>query len=130
MSEPTRPDACLRIRNVTRDTELGSRVDVANRSATRRKGLLGRMLLAPGAGLWIVPCESVHTFFMHFAIDLVYVDRKLRVKKVRSDVGPWRLSACLSAHSVIELPAGTVRATQTQAGDELAVVPADPTVSA
>ena len=58
-----------------------------------------------------------------FPIDLVYLDRKNRIKKVRSAVGPWRLSACLSAHSVLELPAGTIRGTQTQPGDTLEFVP-------
>ena len=66
--------------------------------------------LEAGTGLWIVPCESVHTFFMKFAIDLVYVDRKNKVRKVRHAVPAWRLSACLTAHSILELPAGTARA--------------------
>ncbi len=69
--------------------------------------------------MWIVPCESVHTFGMQFTIDLVYLDRKHRIKKVKSCVPPWRLSACLSAHSIIELPAGTVRETRTEKGDML-----------
>jgi uncharacterized membrane protein (UPF0127 family) len=61
----------------------------------------------------------VHTFFMRFAIDLVYLDRQHRVKKVKSAVPAWRLSACFAAHSVLELPAGTVQATHTRAGDKL-----------
>jgi uncharacterized membrane protein (UPF0127 family) len=77
--------------------------------------------LPPGQGLWIVPCESVHTFFMKFAIDLVYLDRKKKVRKVRSAVPPWRVSACLLAHSVLELPAGTVKETLTAAGDEIEI---------
>ena len=104
-------------RNVTRGTVLASRLELAGTGETRRKGLLGRKNLPPGDGLWIAPCESVHTFFMRFAIDLVYLDRNLQVRKVRSNVGPWRLSACLRAHSVLELPAGTVNATRTQRGD-------------
>ena len=103
--------------NVTRGTVLASRLETAGTGETRRKGLLGRESLLPGEGLWISPCESVHTFFMRFAIDLVYLDRKLQVKKVRRNVGPWRLSACLTAHSVLELPSGTIAATQTERGD-------------
>ena len=103
---------------------LATRLEVANSAQARQKGLLGRDGLAQGEGLWIVPCESVHTFFMRFAIDLVYLDRKNRVKKVRSGVGPWRLSACFSAHSVIELASGSVRSTQTQRGDTLEFEPA------
>ena len=72
--------------------------------------------------MWISPCESVHTFFMRFAIDLVYLDRQQRVKKVRSNVGPWRLSACFSAHSVLELPVGTITASQTESGDTVEIL--------
>jgi uncharacterized protein len=120
------PNRRLRISNLTRQTELASSAELADHGAARNKGLLGRTRLAPGEGLWIVPCESVHTFFMKFAIDLVYIDRNKKVKKVRNSVGPWRLSACLSAHSIIELPAGVVQSTQTQPGDQLQMIPAAP----
>jgi uncharacterized membrane protein (UPF0127 family) len=113
------PVAPLRIANLTRQTELAQCVDVADSGAKRRKGLLGREMLAAGEGLWIVPCESVHTFWMRFPIDLVYLDRDKRVKKVRNSVPPWRISACFSAHSVLELASGSIRKTQTQPGDRL-----------
>ncbi len=109
------------IRNQTRGTVLGDAVELADTSEKRRTGLLKHERLEPGHGLWIVPCESVHTFFMKFPIDLVYVDKRNKVRKVRHSVAPWRLSACLPAHSVIELPAGTAEQSGTQAGDELAV---------
>lgn len=115
----------LQVTNPARSTVLASRLEVADSGPKRNKGLLGREGLESGEGLWIVPCESVHTFFMRFPIDLVYLDRKNKIKKVRSAVGPWRLSACLSAHSVLELPAGTIRATQTQRGDLLEFLPAE-----
>ena len=76
--------------NVTRGTVLATRLEVAGTGPSRNKGLLGRDGLLPGEGLWIVPCEAVHTFFMRFPIDLVYLDRKNRIKKVRSSVGAWR----------------------------------------
>jgi uncharacterized protein len=114
-----KPDIRLRIENLTRATELARSVEVADRGFKRSKGLLGRDCLAPGEGLWILPCEAVHTFGMRFSIDLVYLDRRHRVKKVRSDVPPWRMSGCLSAHSVLELAPGTVRKTQTKPGDRL-----------
>lgn len=123
--QETRPDGwSMIVRNITRNTQLADKMEVAGSGYKRSKGLLGRSSLADGEGMWIVPCEAVHTFFMQFAIDLVYLDRKHRVKKVRSSVPPWRLSACLSAHSVVELPAGTVRATQTERGDVLEIVEA------
>ena len=109
------------MRNLTRNAVLGEAVDVADTSEKRRTGLLKHTGLAPGEGLWIKPCESVHTFFMKFAIDLVYIDKQQKVRKARKAVPPWRLSACLSAHSILELPAGTIERTGTQAGDELSI---------
>ncbi len=121
-----RPDAGarLRVENLTRGTTLATSLEVADTAARRNKGLLGRKGLEAGGGLWIAPCESVHTFFMQFPIDLVYLDRKNRVRKVRAAVPAWRLSACLSAHSILELPAGVIGETQTEAGDVLAFSPA------
>jgi uncharacterized protein len=112
-------DSRMKIVNLTRQTVLAHRVEVADHGAARRKGLLGRDGLAAEGGLWIVPCESVHTFGMRFPIDLVYLDRSRRVKKTRARVPPWRLSACLSAYSVLELAAGTIQTTQTSRGDKL-----------
>jgi len=119
------PQGPLRVTNVTRGTVLATRLEAAHTGEKRRKGLLGRDGLAAGGGLWIAPCESVHTFFMRFPIDLVYLDRECRIKKARSEVGPWRLSACLSAHSVLELPAGTIRETRTERGDTLEIAEAE-----
>lgn len=121
-----RPNVQLTISNRTRQTVLGDCVEVADHGAKRRRGLLGRNSLSPGEGLWILPCEAVHTFGMRFPIDLVYIDRNMRVKKVRSNVPPWRLSACLSAHSVIELATGTISRTQTGPGDRLECFSAAP----
>ena len=109
------------MRNQTRDAILGVAVELADTSEKRRVGLLKHERLEPGAGLWIKPCESVHTFFMKFAIDLVYIDKKQKVRKARKAVPPWRLSACLTAHSILELPAGTIERTGTQAGDQLVI---------
>jgi uncharacterized protein len=105
--------------NLTRSSELADRVEVAGSGGDRRKGLLGRDSLPLGEGLWIVPCEAVHTFFMRFAIDLIYLDRKRRVIKTKENVRPWRLSACLRAHSVLELPVGSIRKSHTIPGDVL-----------
>jgi len=117
------PDIYMQVTNATRSTVLASRVLVADRGASRRKGLLGHKSLASGEGLWIIPCESVHTIGMQFAIDLVYLDRNHQVKKVVRDVPRWRLSACFSAHSVLEFAAGSVYPTLTKRGDQLEFLP-------
>jgi hypothetical protein len=109
----------MQVLNRTRQVVIASDLGIAKTSAQRRRGLLGRACLPHGEGLWISPCESVHTVGMRFPIDLVYVDRDNRVCKIRRDVRPWRISFCITAHSVIELPAGTSRATGTREGDHL-----------
>ena len=127
----TQPGAEIRLQvlNTTRHTQLASSMEVADHGAKRTKGLLGRKGLGPGEGLWILPCEAVHTIGMQFTIDLVFLDRRHRIRKVRSNVPPWRMSACLSAHSVIELAAGVIRETCTEAGDFLEFFPAAPPVA-
>ena len=107
------------VRNETRDSILAESADVANTGSKRRKGLLGRNTLPAGQGLWIVPCESIHTFGMKFPIDVLYLDRKRRVRKLLKTMKPWGLSMCLLADSVLELPAGTIEQTGTQMGDQL-----------
>jgi hypothetical protein len=108
------------VRNITRGVVLADAADLADTSAKRRTGLLKHAGLKLGEGLWIVPCESVHSFFMKFTIDVLYLDRAKKVRGVRHQMKPWRLSACLPAHSVLELPAGLLAQTGTQKGDQLA----------
>lgn len=113
------PERLFRVMNLTRSTVLATSVQVADTSATRRRGLLGRLSLSLEEGLWIIPCESVHTLFMRFPIDLIYLDREKRVRQLTSNLTPWRLSACLSADSVLELAAGSIGASQSEEGDLL-----------
>jgi hypothetical protein len=116
---PPSPDIRKRVSNLTRNTILATCMEVADSGPKRNKGLLGRERLSTVEGLWIIPCEAVHTFWMRFPIDLVYLDSQKRIRKLVSEVPAWRLSACLRAHSVLELPPGTIRDTQTQPGDTL-----------
>lgn len=109
----------LRVLNKTRDRILADRADVADTSATRRTGLLKHTGLAPGEGLWIVPSEGVHTFAMKFTIDVLFLNKKRVVLKTRPNMVKSRISLCLTAHSVVELPAGTIDQTGTQKGDQL-----------
>ena len=109
----------LRVRNQSKNTLLADRADIANTSITRKVGLLRRTGLEKGEGLWITPCEAVHTVGMKFPIDVLFLDRKRRVVKIRSDMPRWRMSACLWAHSALELPSGMAAATGTSKGDQL-----------
>jgi len=110
--------------NQTRQTYLSTELALANTHWTRFRGLLG---LAPddfgnGSGIWITPCRGVHTLGMAFAIDVIYLDRTLKVVDVQSAVKPWRFTPVrLRAASVLELPCHTAAATKTEVGDTIVI---------
>jgi uncharacterized membrane protein (UPF0127 family) len=91
----------------------------AHDSASRRKGWLGKKESPVGEAIWILPCEAVHCFFMHFPIDVVFLDREQHVIKLCRAVKPWRMAACIRAYSVMEFPAGVIDASGTQIGDKI-----------
>ena len=110
----------LTARNDTRGTLLGTRIERADSSATRTRGLLDRDGLATGEGLWIAPCEWVHMFGMKFPIDVVVLDRQDRVVGVKSDLRPGRIGPLFwGAHSTLELPVGAIAASGTVKGDRI-----------
>jgi hypothetical protein len=103
---------------------LAENASLASNFLKRLKGLIGREKLTPGEALVIKPCNSIHTFFMRFAIDAVFLDKNNRVVKVISSMKPFRMSGIyFKAHLVIELPAGTIQETSTSAGDTLQILP-------
>jgi uncharacterized protein len=114
------PGAAFRLRTET-GTVVASRLEVALDRAARNRGLLGRDGLDPGAGLLIAPTNAVHTFFMRFPIDILFVRKDGTVTKVRPAVRPWRLAASFSARAVVELPAGTAAALGVGPGARLEV---------
>ncbi len=109
----------VRIHNKTREAVLATGAEIADTSQKRRTGLLKHTSLPPGEGLVITPCEGVHTFGMKFPIDVLFISGRKRVLKVRPSMPRGRISFCLRAHSVIELPAGTAAETGTVPGDQL-----------
>jgi uncharacterized membrane protein (UPF0127 family) len=99
------------------------RCDVAETFATRLRGLLGREGLAAGDGLLLRPAGSVHTCFMRMPIDVVMLDRHLRVLGTVSALAPWRAAGARGARAVLELAAGQAAARGVRAGDVLELVP-------
>ena len=115
----------LHVKNRTRGTTVGEKIELADTSLTRLFGLLGKKGLDAGGGLWIKPSSGVHTFFMSFSIDVIGLDRDLKVMKVWHSLPPFRVtSVSTRMKSVIELPAGAIRAAQVQVGDTLEITPA------
>ena len=112
----------IQVANLTRGQTLVTAGRVADNSWTRLRGLIGSKRLATGEGLLIVPCSSVHTHFMSYPIDVIYVNRAQEVVGIDQRLRPWRFGRFYRhVRFVIELPAGTAAATGTQVGDQLQV---------
>ena len=110
--------------NLTRQAWLADELEIADSFLTRLVGLMGRASLSAKSGLWIQQCNSIHTFGMRFPIDLVFLNKSLRVISVVECVRPYRVVWPVRvASSVIELPAHTLRRSGTQAGDVLEIAP-------
>ena len=111
--------ACLTAINVTRGVRLTECGRIADNAYTRLVGLLRDKALAHGDGLWILPCNSIHSFGMRFVFDAIFLDKNLRVVHLMQEMKPWRISKLVfSAHSVLELPAGLIAQTATELGDQ------------
>jgi uncharacterized membrane protein (UPF0127 family) len=110
----------MQVENRTRCAVLANNVEVADNLITRFLGLMGRRALPEGQGLVIRPCSGVHTMFMRFPIDVLYVDRENRIVWIDAIMCPWRLGRIVRrSHYVVELPAGTAARTGTEVGDEI-----------
>src|SRR5271163_4317452 len=99
----------MNLRNITRATTVGTRITIADTSLSRLVGLAGRRRLDAGCGLLISPSSGIHTFGMLFAIDVIALNKSLRVVKLWQRLPPFRItSISLKVHSVLELPAGEI----------------------
>jgi uncharacterized membrane protein (UPF0127 family) len=97
------------------------RCTIADSPLPRMRGLLGRRSLPSDEGILLRPAGSIHTFFMNFPIDAVFLDRDRRVLRVVESVRPWRTAAARGAHAVLELRAGESARRGIAAGDVLDV---------
>jgi uncharacterized membrane protein (UPF0127 family) len=106
--------------NETKGTVVAANIRLADNLWTRFWGLMGRRALPAGEALHIQPCSSVHTFFMRFAMDAIFLDKEARVVRVVPDMKPFRAAVGgKGAHSVIEMVAGAAALTGVEAGDTL-----------
>jgi uncharacterized protein len=111
------PHGRFAVWNLRTDAAVATRLITAFDSDSRRQGLLGRRALAAGEALVLAPCSSVHTAFMRFPIDLVFVSRDGRVLKTAAAVRPWRIRLAWRAFAVVELAEGSLDSSGTTPGD-------------
>jgi uncharacterized protein len=105
---------------------LAAVLEAALDSRSRRRGLLGRSGLAECHALILAPCSAVHTFFMRFPIDVIFVARDGRVLKIVEQVGAWRVTASFGAFAVIELAGGALRGAGLASGERIVIRPGVP----
>jgi uncharacterized membrane protein (UPF0127 family) len=117
------PSRQFRLMNTRTGAVVADHLIGAFDSESRRTGLLHHQSMPAGTAMIIAPTNAIHTFFMKFAIDVLFVAKDGRVVKARGAVRPWRMSAAWRAHAVIELSAGTLQRTIVQVGDHVTVVP-------
>jgi uncharacterized membrane protein (UPF0127 family) len=110
------------LHNSSNPRVVAGSVELAVTSATRRRGLLGRTGLTPGHAILIAPCSSIHTWFMQFPIDVIFVKRDGRVVKTRAAIPAWRMAFGWGAFAVVELAAGAIAQCGVKPGDRLELV--------
>ena len=103
----------------TNDRQIIQKVSKTSNFLERMRGLLGSPPLKENEGLLIVPCSSVHTFGMRYAIDLVFLDKQLTIVKTISALKPWRMAASNAASMVLELATGSLDQLQLSNGQQL-----------
>ena len=112
-----------RIHIGTRGRTLATHARRADGFAARLVGLMGRRALAPGEALVLVPAAAVHSFFLRFPLDLLYLDRDGTILRAQEALPPWRLGALrtVGCRAILELPAGSVAASGSRVGDRLRI---------
>jgi hypothetical protein len=109
----------VKVRNATRNTILGQKVRVASSLIDRGLGLLTTPSLNSGEGMWLCPCTSIHTFFMRYPIDILFIDAEGIVLDQQS-MPPWKISRWhRKSRGVLELAAGVLERTGTRVGDRI-----------
>lgn len=110
----------VQVVNVSKGTMVAQQAGLAISLRQRIKGLLGRSSLSANEALVLRPCASIHTFFMRFPIDVLFLDKNMQVIRLIQNLPPYRLSPTVwGSQMVVELPTGKISQTDTQIGDKL-----------
>jgi uncharacterized membrane protein (UPF0127 family) len=111
-----------KIINKTKGTVIVSKATVVKGFFQRALGLMFRKSMDSEEALIFYSAESIHMFFMKFPIDVVFLDKNMRIIKICAALKPWRMAACLSSRITIELAADKARETNTDVGDVIEFV--------
>lgn len=113
----------MQLVNKANESILANNVEIAGDFIKRLKGLMGRPGLNEGEAMLLYPCSSIHTFFMNFPIDAIFIDRNAVVLKTIENMKPYKISPVIkNSYMVIELPAGCLSSTGTTVGQHLEII--------
>jgi uncharacterized membrane protein (UPF0127 family) len=115
------PGAGFRLVNTRTKASVADDLFTAFDAASRKRGLLRHHSLPLGSALIIAPTSAIHTWFMKFSLDVLFVGRDGRVLKARANLTPWRISMRVGAFAVVEMTAGALAVSDTRVGDRLVV---------
>jgi uncharacterized membrane protein (UPF0127 family) len=116
------PSGSFRLVNARTNGIIADHLLAAFDSKSRKTGLLAHPSLAAGTAMIIAPTNAIHTFFMKFAIDVLFVAKDGLIVKTRESMAPWRVSAAWRAFGVVEVAAGTLARLDVKCGDRLTCV--------
>ncbi|MFW0966527.1 MAG: DUF192 domain-containing protein [Thermacetogeniaceae bacterium] len=115
-------DVSMEIYNITQGVVLAQEVEICFSFWKRFKGLLGRRSFPVGTGLLLKPCKSVHSYFVRFPFDAVFLNEDMVIVHIMESMPPYRISPVIwDAVSVLELPAGIARLSGSRVGDQLSL---------
>ena len=108
--------------NETQKQTIIDKLQIARSFRMRAQGLIGTKVLPNDEGIWFPNSNWIHTMFMSMSIDVIYLDKNMKVKKLQENLKPWKFPApVLSARSVLETNAGFIEKNNIQLGDQLNV---------
>lgn len=110
------------LKNQTKNKVLLDDIEVAKSFRVRLIGLMGRKSMKSTEGIWFPRSNWIHTLFMSIPIDVIYLDKKMTVRKIQQNLKPWRFPApVFNAKSVIEVSSGFISSNNIEVGDQLNV---------
>ena len=116
----------MKVRNKTKNTTVVEKAIMADTFWHRLIGLMGKSELGDNSGIILTPCNSVHTLFMRFPIDVIFLNNKLEILLIKQNLQPWSISPIVArAKYVLEVNAGRALASLTEVGDTIAFLPGD-----